>query len=51
MYSNQDRQINTTDRQIDQWNRIGSPETGAHIYDQFILNRDAKAIRISKGPR
>ena len=37
-----------TDGQINRWNRTESPEIDTCIYDQFIFNKDVKAIQISK---
>lgn len=48
IYRKQDKLMELTDGQINQWNRTESPEIDTCIYDQFIFNKDVKAIQISK---
>lgn len=48
IYRKQDKLMELTDGQINQWNRTESPEIDTCIYDQFIFNKDVKAVQISK---
>lgn len=32
-------------KNIDQWNRIGSPKINSHIFGQLILDKTAKKIQ------
>jgi hypothetical protein len=38
----------TSDRQVDQWNRIGDPEMNPHSYGHLIFNKGAKTIQWKK---
>ena len=35
-------------RNIDQWNRIESPEKNPHTYDQLVYNKGVKTIKCRK---
>ena len=48
IYRKQNKLMELTDGQINQWNRTESPEIDTCIYDQFIFNKDVKAVQISK---
>ena len=35
-------------RQIDQWNRLESPETNSHVYGQLVYHKEGKNIQWRK---
>ena len=44
-YNNENSMVLAKNRNINQWNKIGSPELSPHTYDQLIYNMRGKNIQ------